>query len=416
MSVQLLGSLRATNPQVAMVSDFDIDHEADEIHHMEHDDTEVACQLPACVAWRIELHETIAIKERLEREALTRLKRIKYLFRKNRRLQQIAKELSGGATGSRRKPVKSRKRVKQVAEAEPLRERAEPEVAEAEPLRERAEPEMAEAEATFKGTGRGAAMRHLILPLSIEAFLDSYKEFIQGSKPKVKQLENAISKASRVRSFLYYLSVGKSGLADWLFLYNLAGIKASKLKRRRWHTVSPESLKSCQDQARLIDNHKTNREFGGAQIFLTLEEFSWLERWLLVRLNLGPKNNLVFITKGAGPVKNMVRYLQMAWGQMGLPGRPNFTDIRTAVSAHAKNLHTSGTRNRLAHFMCHNTETADRFYALMTRSLVQRKLRVTISPLQMSKLKNLKGNHRRGKDSVYVNILFLYYIVLYIVK
>jgi len=33
-------------------------------------------------------------------------------------------------------------------------------------------------------------------------------------------------------------------------------------------------------------------------------------------------------------VKNMVRYLQTAWAQMGLPGRPTFTDLRTAVAAH----------------------------------------------------------------------------------
>ncbi|TNN46712.1 hypothetical protein EYF80_043071 [Liparis tanakae] len=73
-------------------------------------------------------------------------------------------------------------------------------------------------------------------------------------------------------------------------------------------------------------------------IFLTFEEFSWLERWLEVRKNLDPKNQRVFVTKGGGPVKNMVRHLQMAWAQMGLPGRPTFTDLRTSVSAHAKEL------------------------------------------------------------------------------
>ncbi|TNN35406.1 hypothetical protein EYF80_054431 [Liparis tanakae] len=146
------------------------------------------------------------------------------------------------------------------------------------------------------------------------------------------------------------------------------------------HIVSQQSLRRCQDQARLvipelltrmeegstnlrddfygylsaficsiyghrpgIDQHKTNRDFGGAQIFLTLDEFSWLERWIQVRKSLGPKNDRVFITKGDGPVKNMVRYFQMAWAQMGLPGRPTCTDIRTAVSAHARNFHTTGT-------------------------------------------------------------------------
>jgi len=52
-------------------------------------------------------------------------------------------------------------------------------------------------------------------------FLDDYKHFQEGTCPTIKQAQNAISKASRVRSFLYYLSVGKSDLADWLFLDNI---------------------------------------------------------------------------------------------------------------------------------------------------------------------------------------------------
>jgi len=65
-----------------------------------------------------------------------------------------------------------------------------------------------------------------------------------------------------------------------------------------------------------------------------LEEFSCLERWLEVRKHLSPKNQRVFVTRGDGPVKNLVRYLQMAWAQMGLPGQPTFTDLRTSVAAH----------------------------------------------------------------------------------
>ncbi|TNN28562.1 hypothetical protein EYF80_061290 [Liparis tanakae] len=114
-----------------------------------------------------------------------------------------------------------------------------------------------------------------------------------------------------------------------------------------------------------IDEHKTNREFGGAQIFLSVEEFTWLERWIQLRKHLAPKNDLVFATKGDGPVKSLVRHLQTAWAQMGLPGRPSFTDIRTAVSAHAKNHHTAETRIRLARYMCHDTSTADRFYSMV---------------------------------------------------
>ncbi|XP_056298970.1 uncharacterized protein LOC130211950 [Pseudoliparis swirei] len=127
-----------------------------------------------------------------------------------------------------------------------------------------------------------------------------------------------------------------------------------------------------------IDEHKTNKDVGGAQIFLTCDEFSWLERWIQVRKNLGPKNQRVFVTKGAGPVKNLVRYFQTAWAQMGLPGRPTFTDIRTAVSGHAKNILNKGSRNRLARFMCHDTATADRYYAFMLDRKQARQMRVRV--------------------------------------
>ncbi|TNN53539.1 hypothetical protein EYF80_036239 [Liparis tanakae] len=50
------------------------------------------------------------------------------------------------------------------------------------------------------------------------------KEATEGSHPTLKQVENATSRASRVRSFLFHLSVGKSDLASWLFLDDLPGI------------------------------------------------------------------------------------------------------------------------------------------------------------------------------------------------
>lgn len=84
-----------------------------------------------------------------------------------------------------------------------------------------------------------------------------------------------------------------------------------------------------------VDEHKTNREFGGAQIFLTFAEFAWLEEWIKIRARSRPSTDAVLITKrGRGPVKGLSRHMQMAWFSMGLPGSPTFTDLRTAVSAH----------------------------------------------------------------------------------
>ncbi|KAI7811778.1 hypothetical protein IRJ41_018877 [Triplophysa rosa] len=53
-----------------------------------------------------------------------------------------------------------------------------------------------------------------------------------------------------------------------------------------------------------------------------------------------------------------------AWVLMGLPGKPTFTDIRTSIATHAKNSHGTDSRQKVAQFMCHDTSTADKFYAV----------------------------------------------------
>jgi len=95
MSIQLLGHLRATNPQVALVSDFDIDtRDPDELQGVDEVDPEVNCQLSMCVAGRAEHQVALATIERLEREALLRLKKIQIQTRKLRRLQKVVTEVS----------------------------------------------------------------------------------------------------------------------------------------------------------------------------------------------------------------------------------------------------------------------------------------------------------------------------------
>ncbi|KAL2102325.1 hypothetical protein ACEWY4_001493 [Coilia grayii] len=102
------------------------------------------------------------------------------------------------------------------------------------------------------------------------------------------------------------------------------------------------------------------------ELYLQKDEFAWLERWVSMRPKIKPKaqNYLVFFTAGKGPMKNLNGYFQQAWAEMGLPGKPTFTDVRTAVSAHGKNLHSAEERAEMAKYMCHDEATADKFYAL----------------------------------------------------
>ncbi|KAF7198708.1 uncharacterized protein [Nothobranchius furzeri] len=111
-----------------------------------------------------------------------------------------------------------------------------------------------------------------------------------------------------------------------------------------------------------IAEHKTSRFFGYAQVFLKQDEFEWMERWLAVRRTLKPEGNLVFFGATPRPNKNLVRYLQMAWEEMGLAGKPTFTDLRTAVASYAKEKHTPKARQMIS--MCHDVHTAEKFYSV----------------------------------------------------
>ncbi|XP_056298488.1 uncharacterized protein LOC130211638 [Pseudoliparis swirei] len=398
------------------------------------------------LAVRAELQDTFATIERKERQSLL-ISKIKVLTRKLRRYQKVVKEMKEGAAGEWRRWRSGMSVWRRMSGWRP---------GQAGRSMNRGQPSRGWGEVRPCGIWSSLP----VLGNGKNSFVGAYQSFHERSHRTNKQVEIALSKASRVRSFLFHLSVGKSDLASWLFLdmpgiqkytaelmqegkevttinyylcnilqfltylqetppkscrlrraqisaitravqkalQNLARpivshqlkVKAAKMKK----TVSRASLRRCQEQARLvipelltdynlrddfygyfsafvisifghspgvltnmtvpeveaakqdpllptdtgyvitIDEHKTNTDFGGAQIFLTFEEFSWLERWLEIRKHLSPKNRRVFVTRGDGPVKNMVRYLQTAWAQMGLPGRPTFTDLRTAVSAH----------------------------------------------------------------------------------
>ncbi|XP_037544560.1 uncharacterized protein LOC119421255 [Nematolebias whitei] len=125
-----------------------------------------------------------------------------------------------------------------------------------------------------------------------------------------------------------------------------------------------------------VREHKTNGAFGMAQIYLNHEEFSWAERWLNMRAALSLPEGRFLHTTSNSPGKILLKYLRVVWEEMGLPGLPSFTDIRTSVATHVKNFHSAEVRRRLANFMCHDTSTADRFYAMHLTAEQARTIRV----------------------------------------
>ncbi|XP_073730814.1 uncharacterized protein [Misgurnus anguillicaudatus] len=129
-----------------------------------------------------------------------------------------------------------------------------------------------------------------------------------------------------------------------------------------------KAVKSASSGSYLINIslHKTNQAFGPAQLSLTPEEYSWFRRFLAMRDNLvgGPDATHFFYTSTPNPCKNLNNHFQAAWVSMGLPGKPTFTDLRTSIATHARNTYTSSNRTKVAKFMCHDTSTADKFYAM----------------------------------------------------
>ncbi|XP_034052688.1 uncharacterized protein LOC117533156 [Gymnodraco acuticeps] len=113
-----------------------------------------------------------------------------------------------------------------------------------------------------------------------------------------------------------------------------------------------------------VSNHKTANAFREAQLYLTIEEFGWMKRWLEIKGTLTGTNNRYFLSiAGKNPSRNLASFLRLAWADVGLKGPINFTDLRTVHADNAKRFQDIGNRQRVSDFMCHNTATADTFYA-----------------------------------------------------
>ncbi|AWO98439.1 Hypothetical protein SMAX5B_001507 [Scophthalmus maximus] len=158
----------------------------------------------------------------------------------------------------------------------------------------------------------------------------------EGLDPRPKMSENAISKVSRVKTFIIYMANNQTRLSDWLFLDNMSRIHGPGVYANMTDNEVEEAKTLGQDRGYLlhIKEHNTNRTFGEAQMFLNPAEFAWLERWMAIKKSLPDANQFVLYTKGKGPSKNLNANLQSAWKDMGLAGVINFTLIRTAVATY----------------------------------------------------------------------------------
>ncbi|XP_035988450.1 uncharacterized protein LOC118561001 [Fundulus heteroclitus] len=130
------------------------------------------------------------------------------------------------------------------------------------------------------------------------------------------------------RRFFGYLSV---------YLASLYGHCTGVLKNMTVSEVDEAQQEATVGQAGFVINvkeHKTNRAFGPAQLYLTVEEFSWVEQWMIIRQKLNPPTDLLLFTENFTKIEKLIVPMQAAWLDMGFPGRPTFTDFRTSIATY----------------------------------------------------------------------------------
>ncbi|XP_041737755.1 uncharacterized protein LOC121570363 [Coregonus clupeaformis] len=138
-----------------------------------------------------------------------------------------------------------------------------------------------------------------------------------------------------------------------------------------------------------VGEHETNRDHGMVQMSLTKDEYTWFSDFLKFKHCLpgGKKSQHFFFNSTSTQLKNLPAYLREVWKEMGLPETPTFTDLRTSIVTHVKNMLPKADRERVANFMCHDIQTADKFYA------------INLNPAQASETKALFQAALKGEDT-----------------
>ncbi|XP_042170821.1 uncharacterized protein LOC112240294 [Oncorhynchus tshawytscha] len=102
------------------------------------------------------------------------------------------------------------------------------------------------------------------------------------------------------------------------------------------------------------------------QMSLTKEEYSWFSDFLKFKHCLpgGNKAQYFFFNSTNTEIKNLPVYLREAWKEMGLPGRPSFTDLRTSIFSHVKNVLPNADGETLADFVRHDSRMEAKRYSM----------------------------------------------------
>ncbi|KAL7859002.1 hypothetical protein SRHO_G00141490 [Serrasalmus rhombeus] len=114
-----------------------------------------------------------------------------------------------------------------------------------------------------------------------------------------------------------------------------------------------------------VDQHKTDRVYGGACLALNHREVAWLHRLYEVSAQFGGDRCDYMFQYNGRPLANISKELRAAWVNARLAGRVTFRLIRTAIANQAKKHLSTGDRKLICEAMCHGVSTADCFYTTL---------------------------------------------------
>ncbi|KAM7365210.1 hypothetical protein PAMP_016156 [Pampus punctatissimus] len=153
-----------------------------------------------------------------------------------------------------------------------------------------------------------------------------------------------------------------------------------------------------------IQEHKTQRYFGQAAIPLKPEEYAWFRRYNRLRGQIkgGSEASTFFHTTVGGPLLKLPEYFKDVWEGLNLGPGPTFNMLRSSVATFTKRHLGHEKYERVATFMCHDPQTAKRFYQAddPTEDTVQSRLltMMAVSSYAVKEKKKKERSKRAGVD------------------
>ncbi|KAK5605275.1 hypothetical protein CRENBAI_017077 [Crenichthys baileyi] len=262
-----------------------------------------------------------------------------------------------------------------------------------------------------------------------EIVLKDFERFRVGARTGRRDLDNAHQSRSHAKRFCLYMLGGMpsfAGQQDLTFLDRMEKLRSfpqymankgyapttiknmlcsvvlflkhvelsfqkdSKLSQKQLSKILYEIKRLQSHVMKKVDEHKTVRSFGQAALFLSKEEYGWLERLIQTSCcTMASRCEFVFHTVNGNQIFKPVNLLQEVWVDAGLKGTVTFTQIRSSVSTQVNKSLSTEERQRVAKAMCHDTNTAERFYVSLPDKVsgyATRKLRM--KALKMSALQS----------------------------